>query len=108
MSEYSKYCATSTRRALKTSINVSWFSKFQYLALTSANGAILNATESNLIFGNIPELLRIHESLLNELQIVIDELTIGKNRSLGKCFLNHTQREHFGKVCNSCSEIMED
>ena len=50
-----------------------------------------------MIFGNIPELLRIHESLLNELQIVIDELTIGKNRSLGKCFLNHTQREHFGK-----------
>ena len=65
---------------------------------TLANGAILNLTESKLIFGNIPDLLRIHESLLNELQIVIDELTIGKNRSLGKCFLNHTQREQFGKT----------
>ena len=63
-----------------------------------ANGAILNLTESKLIFGNIPDLLRIHEALLNELQIVIDELTIGKNRSLGKCFLNHTQREQFGKT----------
>ena len=72
--------------------------QLKYIKLIKpANGAILNATESNLIFGNIPELLRIHEALLNELQIVIDELTIGKNRSLGKCFLNHTQREHFGK-----------
>ena len=67
----------------------------------------MNATESNLIFGNIPELLRIHESLLHELQIVIDELTIGKNRSLGKCFLNHTQREHFGKVSSDLG-IMEE
>lgn len=72
-----------------------------------SNGAILNATESNLIFGNIPELLRIHEALLNELQIVIDELTIGKNRSLGKCFLNHTQREHFGKCYSSYIQFMK-
>ena len=48
-----------------------------------ANGAILNSTESKLIFGNIPELLKIHESLLRDMQIVVDELTIGLNRSLG-------------------------
>ena len=47
------------------------------------NGPILNHTESKLIFGNIPELLKIHENLLKDIEIIIDELTIGKNRSLG-------------------------
>ena len=49
----------------------------------TVNGPILNHTESKLIFGNIPELLKIHENLLKDIEIIIDELTIGKNRSLG-------------------------
>ena len=51
------------------------------------NGPILNHTESKLIFGNIPELLKIHENLLKDIEIIIDELTIGKNRSLGNNFV---------------------
>ena len=53
------------------------------------NGPILNHTESKLIFGNIPELLKIHENLLKDIEIIIDELTIGKNRSLGNHSLHN-------------------
>ena len=86
------------------------------------NGPILNHTESKLIFGNIPELLKIHENLLKDIEIIIDELTIGKNRSLGnhslhhkycdkpdlgKCFLKYTEAEAFGKAYSSYIQFMK-
>jgi uncharacterized protein YfbU (UPF0304 family) len=74
---------------------------------TQANGAILNSTESKLIFGNIPELLKIHESLLRDMQIVVDELTIGLNRSLGRCFLHYTEADNFGKAYSSYIQFMK-
>ena len=64
------------------------------MALTMSclvNGAILNKTESGTIFGNLPDILALHELILKDLQITVDQISIGKQSSIGQCMLKHAE-----------------
>ena len=61
------------------------------------NGAILNKTESRTIFGNLPDILSLHEMIVKDIQEKVDEIIIGKNlrkreeSSIGWCMLKHSE-----------------
>jgi len=51
----------------------------------------LNKTESGTIFGNLPDILELHKLILNELQKTVDQISIGKQASIGECMLRHAE-----------------
>lgn len=65
------------------------FSQF-HLSDGNFNGAILNKTESTTIFGNLADILALHEQVLADLQVRVDEISIGKKSLIGECLLKYT------------------
>ena len=65
------------------------FSEFHFLD-GNFNGAILNKTESTTIFGNLADILALHEQVLADLQVRVDEISIGKKSLIGECLLKYT------------------
>jgi len=48
------------------------------LALFLGNGQIINPTVAGVIFGNLPDILQLHEAIFKDLQKTVDEIALGK------------------------------
>jgi hypothetical protein len=46
------------------------------------NGQIINPTVAGVIFGNLPDILQLHEAIFKDLQKTVDEIALGKQVDL--------------------------
>lgn len=61
----------------------------------------LDKTELDTIFGNVPDLVRVHEKIYNELEDLIQS-NWNEQSQIGKVFLKHVSRDNrftCGNVC---------